>query len=573
MSRGYLNPPGAFFSRADYTSDATMIAAAGSGPAEFFYGAGVHTLHGADFSGVTNGFVLRGAAAGATTLLHQASATLAMIITGSAITDHVQIRDLTLDGNRANQGAGVQDLVRFDGGAGAPIAFDRIGITSWRGRALHLTNTTAIRVRTLIVRDAAETLDSELVGGCGVLYAPSHDGYTDIGEWDCVQAALANSARGPWAIYLAGTANPSVAGSIETIVMERYGHQGATPSTDARAGIEVWNYGTQLTISDIDARLPAYSPVNIANSGRVNASVKVYSQNHDFGAPAILHQLGVHGISASFRDPSITAIASQFDAGAVVEFRGANGYQIVNPRSDIVARDCKQALKCSYTTAGQHNVLASDMTGTGAGNAVVYFGASNFGRARLFGTVSEADTYHVHVNGSDGTSPDFILDIQPGSGFLQSVATAAVAPIRVEDIQGFYLSHTHFPGDQTGILELDTIEEVRLHHCTAVSGATISTTAVTEFRSAGNTWQKATAAWNPASVPATTWAAAAATTVALADAAIGDAVTVTFSLDVQGTILRGAVAPAGTVNVYHDNPTGGAVDLGAGTLTVRTARG
>lgn len=59
------------------------------------------------------------------------------------------------------------------------------------------------------------------------------------------------------------------------------------------------------------------------------------------------------------------------------------------------------------------------------------------------------------------------------------------------------------------------------------------------------------------------------TTVAVPNAAMGSFVAVSFSLDLQGIALSAWVSDAGTVSVRFQNETGGAIDLGAGTITVR----
>lgn len=75
----------------------------------------------------------------------------------------------------------------------------------------------------------------------------------------------------------------------------------------------------------------------------------------------------------------------------------------------------------------------------------------------------------------------------------------------------------------------------------------------------------ATAAWNPTSIAS---GAQTSTTVAAIGAVVGDAVEAGFSNDLQGLVLTAYVSAANTVTAVLANLTGGAVDLGSGTLTV-----
>ena len=72
-----------------------------------------------------------------------------------------------------------------------------------------------------------------------------------------------------------------------------------------------------------------------------------------------------------------------------------------------------------------------------------------------------------------------------------------------------------------------------------------------------------TATWNP---PDVLDAAQTTTTVTVTGAALGDTVAVGFSLDLQGMQLTGYVSSANTVTCVLRNGTGGALNLGSGTL-------
>lgn len=78
----------------------------------------------------------------------------------------------------------------------------------------------------------------------------------------------------------------------------------------------------------------------------------------------------------------------------------------------------------------------------------------------------------------------------------------------------------------------------------------------------------ATATWDPPSVASM---GNTTTTVAIS-CTLGMYVQVSFSLSLQGMILSGYVSANGTVTVVLFNPTGGAIDLASGTLSVRCVR-
>lgn len=61
------------------------------------------------------------------------------------------------------------------------------------------------------------------------------------------------------------------------------------------------------------------------------------------------------------------------------------------------------------------------------------------------------------------------------------------------------------------------------------------------------------------------------TTVTVTGALLGDFALATFSLDTQGVVLTANVSAADTATVTFRNATGGAIDLGSGTLAVTVA--
>lgn len=62
------------------------------------------------------------------------------------------------------------------------------------------------------------------------------------------------------------------------------------------------------------------------------------------------------------------------------------------------------------------------------------------------------------------------------------------------------------------------------------------------------------------------------TTVAVTGAALGDLAIVSFSLDLQGILLTAYVSAANVVSCRFQNETGGALDLGSGTLRVKVIK-
>ena len=75
----------------------------------------------------------------------------------------------------------------------------------------------------------------------------------------------------------------------------------------------------------------------------------------------------------------------------------------------------------------------------------------------------------------------------------------------------------------------------------------------------------AAATYNP---PSLNNATQQSTTVTVTGAAMGDRAACSFSLALQGTRMWAEVTAADTVTVYHRNDTGGALDIGSGTLRV-----
>jgi hypothetical protein len=77
-----------------------------------------------------------------------------------------------------------------------------------------------------------------------------------------------------------------------------------------------------------------------------------------------------------------------------------------------------------------------------------------------------------------------------------------------------------------------------------------------------------TATYNP---PNLAGGAVTTTTIPAPGAQLGDYVAASFSLSTQGIILYPWVDSVGSVSVLLKNETGGALDLGSGTLKVRVS--
>lgn len=72
------------------------------------------------------------------------------------------------------------------------------------------------------------------------------------------------------------------------------------------------------------------------------------------------------------------------------------------------------------------------------------------------------------------------------------------------------------------------------------------------------------ATWNPGSIADGN---EEAQEITVTNAALGDFVICSFSLDVADLVLRGAVTAADTVTAVLANNTGGAIDLASGTVS------
>jgi hypothetical protein len=83
-------------------------------------------------------------------------------------------------------------------------------------------------------------------------------------------------------------------------------------------------------------------------------------------------------------------------------------------------------------------------------------------------------------------------------------------------------------------------------------------------------WQAIETGVNPASL--LTGGVSTITSVTVTGAVLGDLVEASFSLDLQGVVLRAWVSAANTVKYQFFNPTAGTIDLGAGDVKLRVKK-
>jgi hypothetical protein len=81
-------------------------------------------------------------------------------------------------------------------------------------------------------------------------------------------------------------------------------------------------------------------------------------------------------------------------------------------------------------------------------------------------------------------------------------------------------------------------------------------------------WTSASAGWNP---PNLTSGTQTTTFVAVTGALLGQPALASFSLDLQGLQMSAYVTSSDIVRVVLRNDTGGAINLGSGTLTASVA--
>lgn len=402
----------------------------------------------------------------------------------STATAALKLANLTLDGNRSNQGGGIADLVVW--GGGAPLIVEDVAITGWNARAINCSgDTPGVRMRGITTRDAGETADATLAGGTGVLDLPSATGNLDIGEWDCVHGAPGTNSRAPYGLQIQGTSAQLMGGIIENMYFERYGHQSA--GANPLGCIDVYNYGSQLTLRNITARSPSYCLVKFDNSDAPRIeNARIIGQNHNFAAPAIQVPAGnTHGVNGvAFHDFDIDVYARDFTAGAVVHVLGATALESKRARVRVRARSCFQAILADYLDGAEFDVVADGSTSTLAADAVISIGAGCKNDVNVLAKIRTSAGYPIYATGAS-----IDLHVLPGSRFEDSTLGNH---IRGDTIRSAFVEHATFRGTTTSNNNVHIATAsgtVRVTDCDAVAGTKGFYSSVGTLYQKNNSWQ------------------------------------------------------------------------------------
>jgi hypothetical protein len=172
----------------------------------------------------------------------------------------------------------------------------------------------------------------------------------------------------------------------------------------------------------------------------------------------------------------------------------------------------------------------------------------------------------AHINGGVVEDNGVALGVREGIR-IQDTTDVKVSGVRSGNT-GAGTSQSH------GLMITSTVTNAEVSDCDFENNTTDNVfwgPPTTKGRAHNNTgWLENTATWNPPSI-----AAGASATVGLtvSDAALGDHVEASFSLSLAGLVLTAYVSAANAVTAVLHNPTGGAVDLGSGTLSVKVRKG
>ena len=171
----------------------------------------------------------------------------------------------------------------------------------------------------------------------------------------------------------------------------------------------------------------------------------------------------------------------------------------------------------------------------------------------------------------------------PNGDDFDGFVVSNIAKVQARCTDAFYLGHNSvFGNQQTGAFEWVTgltldgncTFGVRLnaHYSTAIdlSNATCDYYALKFPGGHGiKSFLCGSSSWSP---PSLAKQASASVTISVPGAAMGDMVTVSFSLDLQGQQLTGYVSSAGIVTVVLQNVTSGTIHLGSGTVKALAMR-
>lgn len=412
-------------------------------------------------------------------LKNSATVGLVKALAGSAAAS-LTFQRMTIDGNKANQGAGVLDLVQWDG-LGA-LQFEDIAFKSFTARAIYsgfTNNLPYFRCRRFTVSDVAETTDAALAGGAGLAYLPIITGPVDIGDGRLVQAAVSNTLYAPYGFNIQGTAGQTLSGTIEDLYFEKYGHKGIGNPLGC---VDVYNYGNDLTIRGIVGRAIAHTLVKANNGSRITIDAKVIGQTGSQSYPAVQVGAGAHSVTGDFPDPDISVKGTGFTNGPLLNVTGTSGNEVKNPRIFVDGRACLQAVFADFLDGGQINAVAEASTGTTTPQSTVYLGSGCKNQVSVFAKIKGAASYALY-----GTGSALDVEVLPGSVF--DTNNTALQHIRFDTVRDVSLLGVKFLGVPTNIVFIATAAAARIFHCEAPVPTTISYSSVTLLQQFGNSWQ------------------------------------------------------------------------------------
>ncbi len=462
---------------------AAINSAASSG-AVVYIPHGTTIVSGLTKAGLAEQVTIRGSGRESSIIKQKANAVLPIMqfTTGSK---PVYFCDVGFDGNSGSQ-VNFNDLITLDGSSGASLEADRIRVLLWNARLFNLTNISRARIWDLTARFANETTDAQLAGGCGVLYMPSSTGSIDFRSWDCRHPAPTDTRYAPYAMNIQAPSGQSMAGVIEGMYFVNYGHQSA--GANPLGAIDVYNYGADLQIKNINSRTPTFCAIKVANCSRISIdTVNIYSQNHNFGSFAIQVGAGVHGVAGDFPAPSITNIKAQsFTAAHVIQIAGSAGSEIKNPRIQLDARNCFGGVSFDYVEGADVDIILRNSTGTVTTSSGLYIPNNCEGHFKLALDIENSAIYPVYI---DSTLVD--VSVVPGSRIYND---GAFESIRAANVRHVNIDGMAFEGTRAQFLWLVNAASIRLkNNRSDVATPTLVLTGSTKIDIRENSWQTVTA--------------------------------------------------------------------------------
>jgi hypothetical protein len=293
--------------------------------------------------------------------------------------------------------------------------------------------------------------------------------------------------------------------------------------------------------------------------GIINEGTRCFTHNYEL----------IQGTSISGRT---VAFASGFNGGGQFVFNGCTfvgniGLQVPT----TAALDNLSFVGCNWESCVTR---ALRIQGTVAGLSIVGSrterGLSSDFEFRPFGAAEYIGGLNIAGNSfsaSDSSASDRIL-IGGDSGKIRGFSITANVVTHGSDTFGGKLVNLNGDGE-SGLVAGNFIRGTTGTSAGVINASRAGVVVISNENLSGKLTNYSglttTATWDPASVAN---AAQTTTTVTLTGANVGDPVSVRFSLDLQGLILTAYVSSANTVTVVLANLTGGAINLGSGTLTV-----